>query len=410
MNQNDLDNGYDDEPEPEVNEQARQVLNIYDQASASELDDPIKWFELGILSAQSGWSEQSVRSFAKSLSLQPAQAPAWYYMGVVLVELTRYKEAALAFDKSLEFDATDPDAWLDKGLVLEILDRPDEALGAYNKCLKLDGHNPEALYHKRILAEDTSDEGLDRLLDICDKALKQNPQDSKALFNKGFVLAEMFKNEEAMMAFESLLELHPGDMLVFSKVGMTLYRLAMSQEALVVFKDALRFNPRSAHAWYYKGETSLSLGPQQYYAVAYAAYDKATQINPAHYLAWYKMGCALAYYAGEPARALEALDRVTELKPDWAPAWQTRGGVLISLDKYDEALDSYTKAIEAQPDYYDTWYDRAKFLAAAKDSQRALDDLAKAIELNSACKKTAPAEDAFYFLLKDQRFQNLVNT
>lgn len=411
MNLSNWNYKYDNEPEvkPEGSAKAREILAVYDRTITSKLNDPARWYDLGIALAKSGWSELAAASLVKSLEIRPRQPLGWYYLGVTLIELVRFKDAALAFDRALEIDPANPDAWLDKGRVLEILDRPDEALNAYNKCLALDAYNAEALYLKRIIDEDTSDEGLPELLDGYDKILKQNLHDSRIWFNKGFVLAEMFKCEEAMTAFESFLELHPDDMLALTRVGVAAHKLAMSQEAANIFQEALKFNPQYSHAWYYKGEANWSLGPQQYYAVAYAAYDKASQSNHDHYLAWYGKGCVLAYYAGEYDRALDDFDKVAELQPDWAQAWQDRGWVLAMLNKYDEALESYTKAIELAPDNYEAWYNRAGFFSANKDFQNALDDLAKAIGLHGPCKTMALKEDAFYPLRNDARFLSLVN-
>jgi len=252
MDQNNADNRYNDEvePEPEESQRAREILEVYDRTITSDLNDPAQWYDLGVKLAQSGWSEPAVASIVKSLELRAEQPKGWYQLGLSLVELVRFKDAVLAFDRALMLDPSNPDIWLNKGKALEVLDQPDEAREAYNKCLEADAHNAEALYLKAVITEDTADEKLEGLLDIYDKILKRNPRDSRAWFNKAFVLAEMFKSEEAMTAFESFLELHPDDMQSLTRVGLVLHGLAMNDEALLIFKDVLKLNPKPIYIQY----------------------------------------------------------------------------------------------------------------------------------------------------------------
>lgn len=53
----------------------------------------------------------------------------------------------------------------------------------------------------------------------------------------------------------------------------------------------------------------------------------------------------------KPDRALEACDRAIAIDPDFAPAHQIRGAVLIDLGRFPEALASLRRAIEITPDY-----------------------------------------------------------
>ena len=49
--------------------------------------------------------------------------------------------------------------------------------------------------------------------------------------------------------------------------------------------------------------------------------------------------------------AFAALDRTTQLKPDWADPWANRGNALQALKRYDEAFASLEKALELDPNH-----------------------------------------------------------
>jgi tetratricopeptide (TPR) repeat protein len=53
---------------------------------------------------------------------------------------------------------------------------------------------------------------------------------------------------------------------------------------------------------------------------------------------------------GKYEEALEYLNKVVELKPDFSRAWQSMGNAYYNLGKYKEALSSYKKALELGPE------------------------------------------------------------
>jgi predicted O-linked N-acetylglucosamine transferase (SPINDLY family) len=62
-----------------------------------------------------------------------------------------------------------------------------------------------------------------------------------------------------------------------------------------------------------------------------------------------------------------SFDKAIALKPDYAEAFNNRGGALQTLKRLDEALASYDKAIAFKPDYAEAFYNRGN---ALKDLSR----------------------------------------
>ncbi|HEY5930157.1 MAG TPA: tetratricopeptide repeat protein [Burkholderiales bacterium] len=82
----------------------------------------------------------------------------------------------------------------------------------------------------------------------------------------------------------------------------------------------------------------------------------------------------------EPAEALEMLNEVIALKPDFAEAWNRRGDAYLALGDSDRALADYGRAIELNPYQFGTlgscgqiWLDRSDYRKAAEFFRRALD-------------------------------------
>ena len=82
----------------------------------------------------------------------------------------------------------------------------------------------------------------------------------------------------------------------------------------------------------------------------------------------------------EPAAAIEKLNQVIELKPEFAEAWNHRGNAYSDLGEEDRALADYERAITLNPYEFGTlesigeiWMSRSNYRKAAEYFRRALD-------------------------------------
>jgi tetratricopeptide (TPR) repeat protein len=82
----------------------------------------------------------------------------------------------------------------------------------------------------------------------------------------------------------------------------------------------------------------------------------------------------------EPEAAIEKLNQVIELKPDFAEAWNRRGNAYAALGDEDRALADYDRAIDLNPYQFGTleacgeiWMTRSNYRKAADYFRRALD-------------------------------------
>ena len=121
--------------------------------------------------------------------------------------------------------------------------------------------------------------------------------------------------------------------------------LNKSDEALKAHDKAIEINPHDWSAWYGKGNSLKELGN---YDEALKAYDKAIEINPQNTDTWNNKGDVLTKL-NKSDEALKAFDKAIEINPQNADAWNNKGVALDNLDKYEDAMMAFDKAIEISP-------------------------------------------------------------
>lgn len=98
----------------------------------------------------------------------------------------------------------------------------------------------------------------------------------------------------------------------------------------------------------------FALLEKQSYEEALVSFNRAIQVQPNSYAAWYGQGDALANLK-RYQEALSSFNRAIEIVPDKPEAWTFRGVVLIHLERYQEALESCDRALALKPDDQEAW-------------------------------------------------------
>ncbi len=85
----------------------------------------------------------------------------------------------------------------------------------------------------------------DESIKYYDKILEINPNDQKALLNKGSVFVELERFEEAIVQYNKILELNPNNVKALASKGIALSWLEKYDEALFVLDKALSLEPNN---------------------------------------------------------------------------------------------------------------------------------------------------------------------
>jgi tetratricopeptide (TPR) repeat protein len=117
----------------------------------------------------------------------------------------------------------------------------------------------------------------------------------------------------------------------FSK-GMDFYNQAMFEDALLAYDKVIEINPQNSEAWNNKGTALGMLGK---YDEALLAFEKAVTINSSYAEAWYNMGVIYdlqeKYYP-----AIQAYSEATRTNPNYQKAWLAKNEDIgiVGMEKY----------------------------------------------------------------------------
>jgi len=97
------------------------------------------------------------------------------------------------------------------------------------------------------------DNEIEKELKIYDHAIKINPQNAVAWYNKGIVLGKLGRYQESLKCFDHAIEINPQLTVAWVGKGVILGKLGHNQKALGCFDHAIEINPQLVEAWYNKG-------------------------------------------------------------------------------------------------------------------------------------------------------------
>ena len=214
-----------------------------------------------------------------------------------------------------------------------------KALDSLDRALALSPHNPDLYVDKgKILNESGRTE--DALL-CFDNALAINGRHPIALELKASILLLLKRPAEALEIFDRLLQVVPNHSRTLSNRGLALTELGRHEGAVESFRFASASDPRNPEIWVNLGN---ALCKSKSYSDALAAYDNALTINPNFAEAWLGRGNALASLR-QYEDALAASDRALANKPKLAEAWDLRGGIYATLRKPEDSVRAYSEAM-----------------------------------------------------------------
>ena len=253
-----------------------------------------------------------------------------------------------------------------------------------------------------------------------DAVLQIKPDDHKALYNKSNALSDLGRYEEAIAAYDAVLQIKPDDHEALYNKGVALGNLGRYEAAITAYyESALAINPDDYEALNSKGFALVQWALQlrndgrEEEALAkllegIAAYDAALSIKPDKHEAVYNKGSAL-FNLGRYEEAIAAYDAALQIKPDDHEALNNKGVALGNLGRYEEAIAAYDAALQIKPDYESVFYNKACAYALKNEIEPALDHLAQAIQLNpEKNREMAKTDSDFDNLRDDPRFQALL--
>lgn len=187
------------------------AAQIYQQILRSHPDHPVALNRLGIVSFQSGDSDQALNLIEKAIFIAPDYAKAHENLGLVHQRLGNLFDAETCFRHSLSLQPDDAEAHNKVGFVLQALGKPEEAQVSFRAAVELDPNNFIAHY------------------------------------NLGNALHSLGLHDDAVSNYEQVLHINPG----FAAAHFSLHALRLDQADMSVsincLKRAVECEPTSLH-------------------------------------------------------------------------------------------------------------------------------------------------------------------
>jgi protein O-GlcNAc transferase len=171
--------------------------------------------------------------------------------------------------------------------------------------------------------------------------------DAAALFQRGNVLHDEGRLDEAIEAYQASVRLQPDLAQAHNNLGVALRARGHLDEAIAACREAVRLQPTYASAWSNLGSVLQRRGR---FEEAVPAYLESLRWNPKHATAHYNLGCALRLL-GRADEAAAAFRAALRLKPDLADAHSNLGAVLREQGDLDAAREAYQNALRLKPQW-----------------------------------------------------------
>jgi tetratricopeptide (TPR) repeat protein len=194
-------------------------------------------------------------------------------------------------------------------------------------------------------------------------ALRDDPDNSEALYGLGSIYLQQNKTAEARSTFERVLKLpqrYPGTLPnAWNNLGLLSAREGHTDEAIQQFQQALRFDPDHFIALENLGNAYRQA---KRWDDAKATLQHALQLNPDSAEANYAMGMVYAQ-TDDADRAYDYLQKAVAEKPAYPEALNNLGVLYLRKQQPAEAENSFKEAIRVAPSFEQSYFNLARLYA-----------------------------------------------
>jgi tetratricopeptide (TPR) repeat protein len=291
-----------------LSEQGRreEAAACYQRALELRPDYPDAHLSLGIVLEHLGRLDEAVASYRQALALRPDDADAYNNQGNALQRLGRLDEAAVCYRRAIALRPDFPEVHNNLGNALLQLRRPEEAIDCYHRAIDLRPDYPEA--HNNLGTAMRHQGLMDEAIAYCRRALALRPDYAAAQKNLALILQTRQEVAESRQ--------EPDDPYACNDRGNMLQQLGRLDEAIACYRRALAFRPDFPEVLNNLGN---ALQQQGHMDEAIVCYDRAIALKPGYAEAHSNLGNA---WRGQARldNAVAACRRAVELRPDYPGA------------------------------------------------------------------------------------------
>jgi tetratricopeptide (TPR) repeat protein len=313
---------------------------------------------LGYLLESRGMEREALAAYRKALEMNPGEPFALLNLAGLLVRMGNETEALEHLETLVEVTPRWSRAHYTLGNILRIAGARERALAAYRDAL---ANDPESCIYWRGNGRPGSTNVL--------RAAIHN--------DRGTILQDLNRNDEAIREFEMALEADPRHGYAYNNLGGVYLATGQIEEAIETFRKAIEAVPEYGTAHYNLGRILAGTGRTEE-ALPHLRKGARLAKEGLRFDAWLDLGAVLYDGAQEYAEALEAFRECVKLKPDHAWARYCLGNALGATGDTDGAIAEYEKALELDSSPVEIWVNLGGTLKERGDLKRAAEKLEEA--------------------------------
>lgn len=237
-----------------------------------KLDSAVKNANIAIEkdTTQAGWyfylsdvymEKPSVKNATNILELlairQPKNKDVWVKLGELDIKSGKYDESIKNLEAALKLDRNNPDAFFWLGYALREQKDNDKAIMAFQKAVELKPDYEQAYVILGLLYSAKKDQ---KALEYYSSALRLNPHDTAALYDKGKYYQDMDSFQRAIDEYQKILVMDANKRDANYGIGYCLFYLKKYDDAIGYFSKVLLQNPYDSPAHYGRGLCYKALG------------------------------------------------------------------------------------------------------------------------------------------------------
>lgn len=316
-------------------ERGNAVVAELEPAAASRPRDALVHYGLGLAYFAQGAAAEprAAEELARACELEPQVAEYHFRLGVLSLESERYSQAAASLSRARELDPTPARHYVPLAMALARLGDRAGALSAVRGMLNRSPEERDLDIARRVVARITD-------------AFREFPKSVENDFQRGLEYLEKHDApQQAIVAFEEILERFPDLAVVHAALGLCFQRLDDSGRAMDELSRALELAPEDPRNHLYLAD--LYFGRERFDR-AIEGYRAAIARDPLSDRAYERLG-EIALQRGDAPEAVANLKAVVLLRPSDLGARQRYALALLAQGELDEAERELTGIAEKDP-------------------------------------------------------------
>jgi len=199
-------------------------------------NDPQYQYEKAVIAIKYELVDEAIKYLNQALALDPSHYESYNLLGLAHFKKKNFFQAASAYEKCLELRPDQPEVHNNLGFVYQELDFLDKAEDEYKKAYSIDENFNAGFSLAKIYFRQSK---LELALDYVQKSIQKNSSSAAAYNLQGVILNKMNRPLEAIMSFQSAINLTPNDIIITVNLGIAYINNREFDKARMLFEKIL---------------------------------------------------------------------------------------------------------------------------------------------------------------------------